>query len=308
MTAVLRRWRATTGVDGVIAGIAEADGRRLITVSGNDLDGKQLSAHAPLKLNSITKLFTANLVYRAAQEGRIDLDASVPPLAALADVRFGPSLTPRLLLQHRSGLRGYVDTGRYRADPSSISSPAEAIREGLAEATGTPGGVPAYSSTNYLVLGELLEQVYDLPYDVLLHQRLLEPLALRRTHHEPPGPGQPNGGTGGLTADIGDLLTAGAGLLREHLGLTPASISSMRAFDAETGIGAGAIGYCPCIAQPDGARTFSFEGHTGSSNVIVFSPSTGRTIALQITGQLFEGDRFGQVNELLVQLAVASLR
>src|SRR5690606_7571115 len=123
-------------------------------------EGEPLVGDRPIDTMSVTKLFTANLVYRAVDAGLIDLDAPLPPLEAVPDFPYTSLLTPRDLLAHRSGLVNYRDTDRYREDPTSVATPLDALAAvGEVPLSADPGTTAEYSSTNYLLLGYLLEQV-----------------------------------------------------------------------------------------------------------------------------------------------------
>jgi D-alanyl-D-alanine carboxypeptidase len=130
-------------------------------------------------------------VLQLAEEGRLDLDAAVatylPDL--LPD---GDAISVRHLLQHRSGLYDYLEdidfVSRAYRDPTRSWAPAELV----AYATGFPlafapgaDGAWDYSSTNYVVLGMLIEQVTGNSLAAELRARIFEPLELRHTFVAP---------------------------------------------------------------------------------------------------------------------------
>ena len=113
-------------------------------------------------IGSVTKTFVAVVVLQLAEEGRIDLDAGIDGF--LPDLAGADRITPRQLLQHTSGLGEYVDQPAVLADAQREWTPAELIA--VAEAAGRvgePGGPHHYSNTNYIVLGEIIEQVTGHP-------------------------------------------------------------------------------------------------------------------------------------------------
>lgn len=138
-------------------------------------DGGEVDPTVAWNIGSVTKTFVAVVVLQLADEGRIDLDAGVdgwlPDLADAADI------TPRQLLQHTSGLGEYLDApdlDMTRAwDPMDLVAVAE--QRGR---VGAPGETHAYSNTNYLVLGEIVERVTGNSWHAEVASRLAEPLGL----------------------------------------------------------------------------------------------------------------------------------
>ena len=133
------------------------------------------------RIGSITKTFVAVIVLQLAAEGRLGLDAPV--------ARWLPDLVPRgitvrQLLAHTSGLSDYVDDPR--AFTGKISDPRRLVALGVSRPPlGKPGERYAYASTNYIVLGLLVEHVTGTSLRRALEQRIFRPLRLSRTTFEP---------------------------------------------------------------------------------------------------------------------------
>ncbi|OKI16758.1 serine hydrolase domain-containing protein [Streptomyces sp. CB03911] len=140
--------------------------------------GRPVTADMRHRVGSITKTFTAAAVLRQVETGRIGLDAPIGRyLPELVPGERGEAITVRMLLNHTSGLAEYLpyaypslkaypalaDTGPESLDDHRLTrfDPAELIATGVAApAVGAPGGTPGvYSNTNYLLLGELLQEV-----------------------------------------------------------------------------------------------------------------------------------------------------
>lgn len=131
-------------------------------------------------VGSVTKMFVAVIVMQLAEEGRIDLDAGIQQY--LPDLADAARITPRQLLQHTSGLNEYLGTPGQLADPMRAWSPAELI--GLAESAGRvgePGGPFNYSNTNYVVLGQIIEQVTGHAWAEEMQSRIVAPLGMTHT-------------------------------------------------------------------------------------------------------------------------------
>ena len=115
-----------------------------------------------------------------ADEGRVDLDAGIDRY--LPDLPAADRITPRQLLNHTSGLGEYLDQPAVVNHPQRQWTPAELIA--VAEAAGRvgqPGGPHRYSNTNYIVLGELIEQLTGNPWADEVHTRITEPLGMTHT-------------------------------------------------------------------------------------------------------------------------------
>lgn len=232
---------------------------------------------------SITKLFTGALVVRAAQEGLIDLDAPLPRLAAVPGFAYGAQLTPRLLLTHQSGLHDYHALADFAAHPERYATAAATVAAvGRAPLDFEPGTTTAYSSSNFLVLGLLLEQVEGAPIEQLIADTFLRPYGLDRSHVEGPSAGRPNSGTAGVVTDLADLVRAGVVLLRDHAVVGDAGWATMNDIDLASGVGGGVWIYCPCATHLDGTYEWRGVGHSGSTTMLVYSPDDDLVIAVNL--------------------------
>jgi D-alanyl-D-alanine carboxypeptidase len=277
-----RVWRGASGV-------AELGSSRPAPVEGR------------FRAGSITKSFVATVVLQLVGEGRIALD--------------GPDrITLRHLLQHTSGIADYGESDRFRR----LYSTTEAIA-GLRHRTWSPpellaliAGEPplfepgsswAYSSTNYLRLGLVVERVTGNPYAAEVERRILRPLDLRDTgfpgadpHIAGPhlhgylrgGDGEPvditafdhsfAGAAGEIVSSTADLNAFYRALMTGEL-LAPAQLAEMRTVRA--------AGYGLGIATrrlPDGTALWGHNG--GTFGFETFSWTTedgGRQVTVALT-------------------------
>jgi D-alanyl-D-alanine carboxypeptidase len=167
---------------------------------------------ARLRLESVSKIYTAALVVALAQDGRLRLDDTVerwlPGL--LPD---GHRITIRQLLTMRSGLiddndirrsparylrmvhdralrgRMLAASRRVTADPDATFSPMLWVRwAAWIPLLSTPGTASHYSNIGYDVLGRIAERAGGEPLSRAFADRVFAPLALRRTAYDPQGP------------------------------------------------------------------------------------------------------------------------
>ncbi|HEX6596123.1 MAG TPA: serine hydrolase [Acidimicrobiales bacterium] len=296
-----REWAQENRVNGALAGLAIGSELRWTGATGSRPDtGAQVRATDAVDLASLTKLFTSTLVYRAAEAGLVDLFGPLPALDALPDFPYDEGISVLQLLSHTSGLVNYRDTGPYLADPASISDPLSAVRASVAEPRlNAPGYAFNYSSTNFLVLGLLLEQATGRTFDELLYDQFVGPLDLRGTTHRPPAPGEPRGATAGIVTTLPDLLKAGVIILRDHAGLSDFSYALMSAVDPETGFGMGTFGFCPCRYDVEGMPRFAGIGYYGATTLLSYLPGLDMTLAIDLVDSLWEDDQYGPVSDLV---------
>jgi D-alanyl-D-alanine carboxypeptidase len=202
----------------------------------------------PWNIGSATKTFVAVVVLQLAEEGRIDLDGGIDRY--LPDLPAADRITPRQLLHHTSGLHEYLDQPTVVNHPLRQWTPAELIA--VAEAAGRvgePGGPHHYANTNYIVLGEIIEQVTGNPWADEVQARITEPLGMTHTSlitDTPAAPGynlidgslvdvthsfdpSVGGAAGAMQSTSRDLLTFATTLADGTL-LSPESQAAMQTF------------------------------------------------------------------------------
>jgi CubicO group peptidase (beta-lactamase class C family)/peptidoglycan/LPS O-acetylase OafA/YrhL len=299
LTSVVATWLKTAGVEGAQVAVMK-DGQLVwADAVGTTAAGKALSVSDTFDIWSITKTYTAWMIYQLVQSGQIDLDAPLPKITALPSLDT-TGLTVQRLLDHSSGLMPYRDTAEYLANPNSIDDPISAMNAVIAEPrVFEAGSKHVYSSTNYLVLGLLLEQITGQKFDTLLTSEILKPYSLTSITHIGGTPGNPNFSTGGLLTNIVDLVTWAQLYLADHAGISDANYALMNAVDSSSGVGTGTIGYCPCIPNATGQNDFAAIGFGGSTSEIEYAATDHITIAINLTQSIWDpGNRYQDVVDL----------
>lgn len=291
MQAALDRARADLGLYALTLGVAVDDLGYWAGASGVALDGvTPLDGDSPVAIASITKTFTAALVLQLVDKGRLGLDDRVAPL--LPGLDLSPAITVRQLLGHTSGIADLLAPMRepMSAEPERRWSGSEVI-ERLGGPWFTPGAAYAYSNSNYVILGLLLERVYERPFPQLLERHLLRPLHLDETgviatRHAPslmpPSWASAFGTSGNMYSSPSDLLEWAAALYGGRV-LRPESMAEMLRFNHEDyGLGAELVRL--------GGRTG--VGHSGLlrgfTSLLVHLPREGVTLAIVGVWQGFD--------------------
>lgn len=180
-STVLDRAVADGGIPGVVAEIRDGDRRWRHTAGVADLhSGLPRSPAERFRIGSTTKAFVATLVLGLAAEGRLRLDDPIDTwLPGLVDG--GPRISLRRLLNHTSGIASYTDD---QAALDQLETPTPEQLVGLATALPpafAPGAGWAYSNTNYVLAGMIVEHVTGNPLADELTRRITEPLGLSGT-------------------------------------------------------------------------------------------------------------------------------
>lgn len=252
LQVALQRWVAgQTAARSVTVGVAVADASIPWTGEAH-LGGPLAHAEAEYGILSITKIFTEALVLREVALGHIDLDAPMPPIRGVDPDRGAAALTPRMLLQHTSGLVNYPKAAGY--DPTRPITPQEIVALSLrSPRLFEPGARVSYSNTNFHWLGLLLERVTDRSYADLV-QALAQEVGLTHTRLDPTGrPGWIGYSSGGLRSTVSDLARWGAALFSPGRVLPAAQLSGLTTI-GKVGVSLGLWPLCPCRIETDGTE------------------------------------------------------
>ena len=178
---------AVTDSKGESAGVAVGKGS-LEAGQAPPLDGE-------VRIGSNTKTFVAVVVMQMVQEGKVGLDEPIEtylPGLIKGEGIDASRITVRQLLQHTSGLPEYTDTVPGRSDIFQIkdhyAQPRDLLDTALSKpAAFEPGTQWAYTNTNYVVLGMLIERVSQRPVGEQIDQRIIKKLGLSHTYFPAPG-------------------------------------------------------------------------------------------------------------------------
>jgi CubicO group peptidase (beta-lactamase class C family) len=130
---------------------------------------------------SVTKTFTATLVMQHERRGLLPLADSLCMHVAPCPAHW-QAITIRHLLMHTAGVPDYARTADFaakRGEPRTVDGLIAEFRELPLEFT--PGAKYAYSNSNYILLGHILEKTGGKPFAELLRDGILTPLGMADT-------------------------------------------------------------------------------------------------------------------------------
>lgn len=151
------------------------------------LYNKQFDSHADeineYHIGSITKMFTATIIYQLADEGKLSiadhLQKYFPQIPNAEDISI------EQMLGHQSGIHDIINDvqfANYRTDTLSRTALIEKIA--AQKPSFKPGKTTAYSNSNYILLGFIIEDLLHQPYSEVINERILLPLGMQHTRLE----------------------------------------------------------------------------------------------------------------------------
>jgi D-alanyl-D-alanine carboxypeptidase len=178
------------GAPGALALVDDGLSRREAVSGFAVLRGRvPLHARDRFRVGSITKTFVAVVVLQLVAERRLKLGDTLERWLP-GVVPDGARITVRELLGHTSGLADYAAdpafVRRTVAQPHRRWTPRELLRVALAAGpVARPGARFAYASTNYVLLGLIVERAAGTSLERQLRRRIFTPLGLRDTSFAP---------------------------------------------------------------------------------------------------------------------------
>tara|TARA_R110002051_G_scaffold92242_5_gene161964 strand:+ start:11046 stop:12389 length:1344 start_codon:yes stop_codon:yes gene_type:complete len=152
------------------------------TVGFSDIKSKKkASADTKYRIGSVTKSFTATLIFKAIEENKLDLDKTIE--SYFPNVKNANKITIVQLLQHRSGIHSFTkDKWFFDNRTKYISSTEMLSKISKYESDFEPNSKGEYSNSNYFLLALILEKTYNTSYENLLQEQICKPLNLNNTY------------------------------------------------------------------------------------------------------------------------------
>jgi CubicO group peptidase (beta-lactamase class C family) len=220
------------------AALVKSKGKVILSKSYGYADKeKQLTGneHTTYRIGSLSKSFTSVIINQLMAEGKVNANAQVKtyiPWFANGDV------TIDQLLTHRSGIPEYFSNDSLERQILTKSFTLKEVVQKLCSDTleFKNGTSFHYSNSNFAVLALIAQEVTQTPFEILLKQRIFDPLQMTDTYfglykgvdsHQ--AIGYSNGakeafynventeGAGGISSSTADLLKYHDGLLADKL-------------------------------------------------------------------------------------------
>ena len=142
---------------------------------------KKSTINTKYRIGSISKTFTASLIFKAVEENKINLNQTIDKY--FPTIKNSKSITISNLLNHRSGIYDFTNAPDYlkwNTQSQSRAKMTEKIAAG--SIVFEPNTKGQYSNSNYILLSFILEDVYKKSYGEILNQKIVKPLKLKNTY------------------------------------------------------------------------------------------------------------------------------
>jgi CubicO group peptidase (beta-lactamase class C family) len=132
------------------------------------------------RIGSISKMFTATIIFQLMEEGKIDLTTTLDKF--YPTVPNAPKITMAQLLAHQSGIHSFTDDEAYLGYMTKPKTHDEmmAIISG-SKADFEPGSKTVYSNSNFVLLGYIIEKICQKGYPEVLQERVCSKAGLSNT-------------------------------------------------------------------------------------------------------------------------------
>ncbi len=142
---------------------------------------KNLTTDTKFRIGSISKMFTAVLIFKALEEKKLSLDQTVGQY--FPGIENAQKITIDNLLNHHSGIHNFTNDSTYLSYNTHAKTEKELleiIQKGKNDFE--PGSKGEYSNSNYVLLSFILEKVYKQNFTDILLEKITKPMGLRNTY------------------------------------------------------------------------------------------------------------------------------
>ncbi|HEY0054026.1 MAG TPA: serine hydrolase domain-containing protein [Pedobacter sp.] len=143
-------------------------------------DKVALDSKTKYRVGSITKVFTAVMIFQLIEKGQLKLNTPVSQFFPI--LPSAQKITISHLLSHKSGLFDYVDGwDLWRLNYTSNEEMVARIAKHPLKFE--PGTKIEYSNSGYILLGYILEKIYKKPFSAILKEKITSKIGITDTYY-----------------------------------------------------------------------------------------------------------------------------
>ena len=134
------------------------------------------------RIGSISKMFTATMIFQLIEEGKLNLVTTVDKY--FPNLPNANKITISNLLNHRSGLHNFTADSTYETWMTKPKTHDEILA--IISKNGVdfqPNEKFTYNNSNYVVLGYIIEKICDKSYKDILQEKIISKIGLTNTYY-----------------------------------------------------------------------------------------------------------------------------
>lgn len=180
-----------TGARAVLLGVWQGDQEVVTLAMGDSMTSTPATTDMHYRLGGISETFQATLLLQLVDQKVLGLNDKI--VKWFPDLLAADQVTVKMLLNNSAGYKDYVRDPDFEklvlAEPFRQLTPTEliqfAVKDGQLDYP--PGTSQAYSHTDYVILGEVMERASGKSMAQLYQENIFTPLSLKETQF-PPNP------------------------------------------------------------------------------------------------------------------------
>jgi D-alanyl-D-alanine carboxypeptidase len=148
----------------------------------SDKNKTKATTETHYRIGSISKMFTSVMIFQLIDENKLSLDTKLS--AYFPEIPNAEKISIKDLLNHHSGIHNFTNDDSYLTWHTSARSQKEMtdlIK--AAKPDFEPGSSAAYSNSNYVLLGYIIEKITKKDYAANLKERVADKIGLRDTYY-----------------------------------------------------------------------------------------------------------------------------
>jgi CubicO group peptidase (beta-lactamase class C family) len=147
----------------------------------NGTEKKFSTATTKYRIGSITKMFTAAMIFQLVEKGKLKLTDTVDKF--FPQIPNAGKITIAQMLAHRSGLYDFTDDRDFRSWKMNAKTEDEMLAIiAKGKPVFEPGEKTEYSNSGFVLLGYIIEKVGGKPYREALKERITAKIGLNDTY------------------------------------------------------------------------------------------------------------------------------
>ncbi len=143
-------------------------------------DEIKASEKTKYRIGSITKVYTATMIFQLVDQGKLSLDQHLSDF--FPNIQNANKITIGNLLNHRSGIYNLTRSNDFNPYEMQLKREMLAKIEKF-EPDNDPDFKTEYSNTNFILLGYILEEIYSQSYSKILKNKISDSLNLSNTYY-----------------------------------------------------------------------------------------------------------------------------